>query len=349
MKVLLINQKLSQHLTFWLGIITGIVFLYLVTRNMEYGKTFALIKGTLLGPIVVSVGLRTIGLWVRGLRWNIILERIKEVSSVTVFRIVCIAELGNYLLPARIGDVMQGLMIAKKENVSKGFSFTSIAIVRLLDVLVVSSLFVLFSFVLPFPQWAREVGYMIGSIIIIIVIGCFILLWGEDTIIRFSRNIFSLVPSVKGRVSQSLRTFFDELSVVQKWSVMIRAAVLSVILWGIYSAAFYFVLMGLRIDLPWYVSIVTVATIGMGQMLPSTPGFVGTYEFFCVWILTLFSLDRSMALGVALLSHGLQYIVVIGIGSVCYFWECYFWGRISLDYQNVAGIQGMLWKDYPKG
>jgi uncharacterized membrane protein YbhN (UPF0104 family) len=56
-------------------------------------------------------------------------------------------------------------------------------------------------------------------------------------------------------------------------------------------------------------------------MIPSTPGFIGTYEFFCVSSLAIFSVDKSSALATAVISHGLQYVVVISVGVVSYFWE----------------------------
>ncbi len=330
------EQNLSRRLKFWLGIITGVVFLYLAVRNTQFDKTFAVIQGTLLGPIVVSVGLRTIALWIRGLRWKRILQQVKEVPAIRVFRIVCIGELGNYLLPARIGDVMRGMMIAKKESISKGFSLTSIVIDRLLDVLVVSFLFVSFSFALSFPKWVNEVSYMVGSAFIIIVVGWLVLLWGKDHINRFTQTIFSIVPKLKGIVGQLLMPFFEALGVITKSRLMIHVTVLSIVLWGIYSAAFYFVLMGLRIELAWYVPILAVSTVALGQIIPSAPGFVGTSEFLYVSILTLFSVEKSAALACALMARGLQYGVIVGTGSLCYFWE-----KISVDYRTSDRTQKM--------
>lgn len=321
MTVGFVKQGLLLDWKFYVGIIIGIVFLYLAIRNTEFVKTIRVMENVLLMPILACLGLRTIALWTRGIRWKMILKQKKEVSSTTVFRILCIGEMGNYLLPARIGDVIRGMMMAKRENISNGFSLTSVFVDRLLDLLVVSILFAWFSLALAYPHWMKEVGYWAGSALVIVVIGCFVLLWGRDRIKRSTKTMFSRVPKVTGKDNQLLVSLVDGLAVMRNWRQMIRATSMTFILWGIYSAAFYFVLLGLQIELVWYASVVAVTTVALGQTLPSTPGYVGTTEFFMVSVLTWFSVDRSTALACALVSHGLQYLVIVGIGLGCYLWE----------------------------
>jgi len=48
--------------------------------------------------------------------------------------------------------------------------------------------------------------------------------------------------------------------------------------------------------------------------LPSAPGFVGTYQFFTVAALALFSVDQNRAFGFSLLQHLSQYIPVTLFG-----------------------------------
>ena len=90
MRVGLSKQTVHPGLRFWVGIITGILFLYLAIRNTEFEKTFSVMQNVLLMPILACLCLRSIALWIRGIRWKMILKQKKEVSSTTVFRILCI-------------------------------------------------------------------------------------------------------------------------------------------------------------------------------------------------------------------------------------------------------------------
>ncbi|HYT55986.1 MAG TPA: lysylphosphatidylglycerol synthase domain-containing protein, partial [Verrucomicrobiae bacterium] len=69
-----------------------------------------------------------------------------------------------------------------------------------------------------------------------------------------------------------------------------------------------------RIDVPFAASWVVLAFVGIGVSLPSAPGFVGTYQFFTVAALALFSVDQNRAFGFSLLQHLSQYIPVTLFG-----------------------------------
>jgi len=49
-------------------------------------------------------------------------------------------------------------------------------------------------------------------------------------------------------------------------------------------------------------------------MVPSSPAFVGVYEYFCVTALALFAIDKSFALSYAVLLHLLQFSLLVSIG-----------------------------------
>ena len=55
-------------------------------------------------------------------------------------------------------------------------------------------------------------------------------------------------------------------------------------------------------------------------MIPSSPGFVGTYHWFCMKSLALFGVPESAALSYAVISHALNTIPFTIIGLI-YFWR----------------------------
>ena len=66
--------------------------------------------------------------------------------------------------------------------------------------------------------------------------------------------------------------------------------------------------------------------MGLGSALPSTPGYVGIYQFVAVTVLTPFGFSRTDAIAYILVAQALGY-VVIGI-----------WGSIGLlKYRRSRG------------
>jgi uncharacterized membrane protein YbhN (UPF0104 family) len=61
-------------------------------------------------------------------------------------------------------------------------------------------------------------------------------------------------------------------------------------------------------------SLLLLVTVNLGIMVPSAPGYVGTFQFFAVAALAMFEVDREPALAVGISSHLMQYVLVTGIG-----------------------------------
>ena len=57
------------------------------------------------------------------------------------------------------------------------------------------------------------------------------------------------------------------------------------------------------------VSFLLIAALGLGSALPSTPGYVGVYQFVAVAVLTPFGFVRDNAIAFILMYQVLQYVV----------------------------------------
>lgn len=314
------NFKMSNALKFWIGIFSGLLFLYLALRNTDLHKTFGLIHDAVLLPIFISFLLRGLGLWVRAVRWQIILKPIKTTSSLNLFRVLCVSEIGNYLLPSRIGEVIRIVMVAKRETISRASALASVFMDRVLDLLALLVLFTSLSFLFDFPDLIQRGGIVAGIFLGLIAIACTLLLRFRKLVERIFEAVFSKVPKLLAKLKELMNRFIDGLVIMRKKRHMIQAVLISFFLWSSYGLAFYFVLVALNIDLPWYASFVTAATVGLAETVPSTAGYVGTVEFFGVAVLAGFSLEKSVGLAAVLLAHALQYVTVIVLGLISYFW-----------------------------
>jgi glycosyltransferase 2 family protein len=58
------------------------------------------------------------------------------------------------------------------------------------------------------------------------------------------------------------------------------------------------------------VAFLLVAGLGLGSALPSTPGYVGIYQFVAVSVLAPFGFSRPQAIGYILVAQALQYTVI---------------------------------------
>jgi len=73
-----------------------------------------------------------------------------------------------------------------------------------------------------------------------------------------------------------------------------------------------------EVQWPWYTSIVVLAVVCVGLMIPAAPGFVGTFHAFCVAALLLCApvgLDNAVAFSVVY--HGATMIALVAVGVLC--------------------------------
>jgi uncharacterized membrane protein YbhN (UPF0104 family) len=62
------------------------------------------------------------------------------------------------------------------------------------------------------------------------------------------------------------------------------------------------------------------AVVNLGVSIPSSPGFVGTYQWLCVSTLSIFSVRRSDAFAFAVLLHAMSLIPVTLVGYAVLAW-----------------------------
>ena len=61
-------------------------------------------------------------------------------------------------------------------------------------------------------------------------------------------------------------------------------------------------------------SIVMMALVNLGIMIPAAPGGLGPYEAAGVFALGTFQVNETLAASIALAAHSLQYFLITGLG-----------------------------------
>jgi hypothetical protein len=92
------------------------------------------------------------------------------------------------------------------------------------------------------------------------------------------------------------------------------------VIWACYAYIFQllFHAFGFVADysLPWSASLVLLVITTFSVLIPSSPGYVGTYHYLCVYTLGLFPtpVPESEALSFAFLAHGINFLPILIVG-----------------------------------
>jgi hypothetical protein len=90
----------------------------------------------------------------------------------------------------------------------------------------------------------------------------------------------------------------------------------TVLIWCLDAVGAVVTASALSFHLPLSVAFLLIAALGVGTALPSTPGYVGIYQFVAVTVLTPFGFSRTDAIAYILVTQALMYVVIGLWGSI---------------------------------
>jgi uncharacterized membrane protein YbhN (UPF0104 family) len=147
------------------------------------------------------------------------------------------------------------------------------------------------------------------------------LILAPDPLQRFADRILHRVPlgngRLRGRVFALSNQFFASLAVARPARRVVALLGLSALAWTLEGTMYACVAWSLEVAGspagPWF----ALATGTLATMIPSSPGYVGTFDYFAVLGLMAFGATRVAALTFALLVHLILWLPVTVVGSAC--------------------------------
>jgi uncharacterized protein (TIRG00374 family) len=257
-------------------------------------------------------------MFLRAFRWRILLTSEAHVGVSAAFWATAAGYFGNNFLPARAGEIVRTVMISSRSALSKTFVLTTALGERMADAIALVIISASVLALLPEkPDWlvkAMRVFAVIGAIGVIGIVAI-------PKLERFWTWFVHRIPGpdkLRERLLHFLTQILIGIRSFHDAGRVIAFLVLTIIIWFI--DAVFTVLggqaLGLPIDLR--MAFLLVAGLGLGSALPSTPGYVGIYQFVAVSVLVPFGLSRTDAIAYILFAQALIYVVVS------------FWGLIAL-------------------
>lgn len=305
-----------------LGALLSIFFLWLAFRHARFEEVSRALRGARYDLLLLTFVPTMASFALRAARWRILLEAVKPIPFLPLFRSTMIGFMGNNLFPARLGEVLRAYSIGRSANVSRSAAFGSIVVERIFDIAV---LLLLFGIVLETHR-APEVVRIWGRMLLFAtapVFGGLLLLYlrGEAVLAWLERRL----PQRFGeRGVHIARNFRDGLSVFGRPGALLRAAFVSLAMWGGLIVVVHLCFgclepVGLRV--PPAAALVAVVTMAIGTMIPSAPGFVGTLQYSGTVALLPYGVDPSLALSFTVLYHVSQWIPTTLVGMGYFFQE----------------------------
>jgi len=301
------------------GIFISVLFLYLAFRKVDLAQMGRAFRAARYGYLIPAAAVLFVSHWLRAIRWQYLLEPIGRLRLRTLFSSLLIGYMANTFLPAHLGEFVRAYLIGKKTPVSASAAFATIVVERIIDVAALLLLLAVAIFIFPFPVWVKTSGYLLFAGIFLLFILLALMKMRRDAALRL---IGRLARPLSARLAQRLQEmahhFLDGLVPLKNWNRYVAVFLLSFLIWFGYALSFQFGFYAFgfirTFHLPWSAALVTLIVTTISVVVPSSPGYVGTYHYLCQLALGFFGIPEGSALTYAIVMHGINFLPILLVG-----------------------------------
>ncbi len=312
-------KKISNAFKILIGLAVSGFFLYLAFRKVDLQNLGDVLKNTKIPLLIIAVFVLFISHWLRAVRHRYLIEPIKKIENGSLFSALMIGYMANTILPAHLGEVLRAYVIGKKEGISGSATFATIAVERIIDVLSLLIIMGLVLMVYPFPDAVKLSAYLTFAFVIILVgFLAFLKMKPKQAIVLVEIITKPLPVKISDKLVELLMLFKEGVVTLKDRHSYFVVFILSILIWvcyaGVFAVGFYAFDFIHLYNIPIGASFVVLVITTISVLVPSSPGYVGTYHWLCMVSLTLFAVPESPALGYAIVIHAISMIPVALVG-----------------------------------
>lgn len=308
-----------QTVRLTIGIVLAGVFVWLVARQIDLEQLRNGFAETDLVWILAAIVAFSIGYACRIERWRVML---KPDQSDLEWSQCAGPFLGSFaannVLPFRAGDVLRAFAFNRRLGVSSGIVVATLVVERLLDLLMV---LVFLGIALALFGLKVTVFAGVGSAVLLAVaIGIIVLLlyprlfaWAA---LGVGRLCARAVPRLGDRLQDEINNSVSTLFHLANGGTMAKLITWSLAAWLAEGCVFWCAAMAVApLNAP--VAAWLAFPVGtLATLIPSTPGYVGTFDFFTIHAMATMGNSMTAATAYGLLVHALIWIPPTLLGGV---------------------------------
>lgn len=306
-----------QRGAYWLvALALAGVLLYFSLRGVDWGRVGELLREADLTWVGVTLGLMSFTLVLRSQRWRILLTAGAALSSMYAFWATAVGYFGNSFLPARAGEILRTVVVSRHSGMSKTFVLTTVLCERLLDAVSLILIGALVLLRLPErPGWLEDaarplaIGGMVG-VAALVMIPLFEPFWAR---------MLSKIPlpdRFREPADHLLEQGLKGMRSLHDPGRLTKYVFLTGVIWALDGVVMVAVAKSLSLPLSWPIALLVVVGLGLGSALPSTPGYVGIWQFVAVTLLTPFGFAQSDAIAFIVMFQAVSYVIFLCWGLV---------------------------------
>lgn len=300
-----------------LGLAVSAVFLYIFFRSVDLDTIVRSVGDAQLLWLVPATGVYFSGLWLRAARWKRLMAPFAAVSTARLFRVITIGFAVNNVLPFRLGELVRTVLLRHSHGVPIAATLASILLERVLDVAALCSFLVVVSLFVPLEGWLAGLAGLSWIVVGGGVAGFILLLIAPRAVLRRElERVTAAAGRLSARLAQIVDSFLNGMRALETPAGMLAIGFLSVASWAAELGLYFFVMLAFGFDSGLLGLVVGMVAANLATVVPSSPGYVGTFDVPLQLVLGEFGVPMATASSYTLVTHAVLLVPVVAVGLV---------------------------------
>lgn len=304
------------------GTALGVALLVLLLRSVDLGALGNAFAGADYAYLLLAIVPFLINWLLKVPRWALLFGDDAPPWD-TLFGAMNVGYAINALFPARLGEIVRAYWVRDRAGTSMMLALSTIALERVLDGTTLIILLVLMLPTVPFPRQLLGPAFTLGAAFVLLLLIMAVVANSshrEDTAIgrllaRLERG--RLLP-----LGKAVRQIVAGLHALRNGRALLLVLGYTAVVWAANCVFFWLMVRAFHLDVPFTAGILLAAVLNLGMAVPSSPGYVGVFEYLTVLTLGLYSVGAgtvthpgATAIAAALALHVFAFgpVTVVGL------------------------------------
>ncbi len=304
-----------------LGIAISAVAFGLLVVSMDVGEAFAVLRDASPAPLILVVGVVGLQVSIRAARWRLLLPMRPDGTRPTIGSAVTallVGYLASGVLPARLGEPIRAVVIAKSQDLPVGGAFGSVVLERVVDMAALAIVGLGAALLIGAPAWILNLALVVAAFALALLL--LLVTVGLDPVLAIGSWAVARAPARVGpgasRLLHLAGSFIDGMSGHRRRPDVAAAALLSVIGWFLDALIVGLVAASLGLSIGPGEAVLISAVGALATAIPSAPGYLGTYEVAVTAAAVAMGLSGAEGLALAIATHAIVLGPVLLAGVV---------------------------------
>ncbi len=275
-----------------LGLAISAVFVWLAFRAIDPGEVWREIVSADQRYLVPATATTILTFVLRGIRWRLCFEPEDAVNFRQASFAYGVGVLSSQFIPARLGDLVRAYVVGQASPVSKSKALGTLVVERLSDLFAVVIFLAALLPAFDLPAWIKVAdGFAAGVALAALVVVYLLAQRSED----FPEPGWVAARRPLHALFRFFVQILEGFSAVKDPHRALLILLVSFALWVSQTGTYSIPFVALHMPLGWKEGALTTQVLALTAIIPTGPGFAGSFEIATQNLLAIFGVDITKA------------------------------------------------------